>query len=194
MYHHAIVTSDAKNGNCRAIHFNGGQGHLAGVKDVELQEDSRFHNLTYVYCVNRGDYYSGLLRINKVITGSYSLERTPQDVVAWAKKVSVRPAEYGFKASDYRGHSNNCEHFCTFCCTGERYCYQFQRCLDDVRAALALPVIGAAIAAAATAAAPVAAPVAAASAGSFAILSAVRGKQWLTLFDRGKGVSEASSQ
>ena len=205
VYHHAIVISN-ENGNCIVIHFNQGSKHEGGVKKVALHNDPRFSSCDTLYCVNRSDYYRGRIRTISCTGGKYPLERSADEIVRKATEVFRSQGKgYRFEYSAYAGLSNNCEHFCTFCCTGERYCYQKRESFWQLSVAAARTVAGAAAGAAAgvagaaavTAAVAVTAPITLplAAAGSVSGVAAASMWQWKRLNmlrRRVRDVSEAN--
>ena len=200
VYHHAIVTSN-ENGCCNGIHFNQGVASLGGVKEVSLNDDPRFKNCDTVYCVNRSDYYGGRGgMVRRDGDGRYPLERKPDEIVRTARNILISPDQHVFKATDYNGLLNNCEHFCTYCCTGKRYCYQSEETGRELLTVSGSPLIAAGVvsaaakAAIALTAAPFAlsiiVPIAAASSASVVVASMWR--SWHRLYKRAGDVSEAN--
>lgn len=189
VYHHAIVTSN-ENGCRIGNHFNQGVASVGGVKEVSLLDDPRFKSCDTVYCVNRSDYYCGYGPYGGMVRrdgdGKHPLERKPDEIVRTAKESLVTADEHGFEAIDYMGVLNNCEHFCTYCCTGKRYCYQFWSAAEDGTKAIGGVAVGGALAGAiALTAAPVAlsfaVPIAAASSAS--VVAASMWRRWDRLFN-----------
>lgn len=195
VYHHVIVTTQPNSQlEFWGIHFQGPcetTGDPGGLSRVAVHRDARFQSSNSVWVLDRSNYYEGIFG-TKVVT------RSPVEIVRVAERALDRqgcplPEDPGnrFRTTDYDGVKNNCEHFCTYCSLGKRWCYQVHQTKWKVFGTAAKAASGAALGVAGVAlAAPLASvgAVVAAGVGGSALLSGWSVKR---LYDRGQDVSVA---
>ena len=140
IYHHALVASDPDEEGCfELIHFlNIGMEHL-----VKNTDDFRLNNRDWVWVLPRDKYYALEAYPKARIRDTGEGDTPGEKIIDFAWEVLTDGQEdngktHGFGKDHYVAYhpqgskANNCEHFCTYCVIGEKYCLQVDKSNGDL--------------------------------------------------------------